>query len=144
MKSVVPALILPILMFSFAGTWAGIGSMSFHIVAQDAFNGSVFWKGVQISNAVASISASFAWIALVIALFTNQKSIVLFSFAALLIPGLHSIIFVEQFYTSEIRNSLNHIAFLVAICSMAMVCLTYLLTISNDEQGGDGDAEEAV
>ena len=137
MKFLVSALILPILIFSFAGTWVGIGSISFHVVAQDAFTGSVIWKGVQISNVGASVSAVFAWIALVIAIFSNQKLIVLFSLAALLIPSLHSIVFIEQFYTSEYRNSWNHIAFLVAVCCMAMICLTCLLTISDDEQAVD-------
>lgn len=128
MKLVITALILPILIFSFAGSWAGIGSSSFHLVVHDAFHGTVSFKGAQISNTVASASSAFAWITLLFAILGNRKSIALVSLAALLVPFLHCAIFVSSFYTAEYRNSLNHVAFLVAVAGMAVVCLASLLT----------------
>lgn len=112
----------------------GSGSTSFHLVAHDAFEGSVSVKGAQISNLVASMSAAFAWALLALSTITKRRHVVLFAAAALIIPGIHSLIFIDSYYTPEVRNSLNHIGFLLSVACLAMVCFTDLWSLTNHEE----------
>ncbi len=122
------AIILPVLLFSLAGYWAGIGSSSVQIIYAGPFTGSVNYHGLVISNSIASLSVIIAGCLLALSFIYKKRDLLWIVLGALTIPTVHSIIFINHYYTETYRNSLNHIAFMLTIIMLAVYSFAGLCT----------------
>lgn len=127
MKLLVPALILPVLLFALSGDWLWRGDGTSIYGVQSPFDGVVSVGGLAISNTMASVSALLAFAILVVALMLDRKSLALLSMGALVLPAVHSWVYLTNYYTVDFRNGYNHVAFMLSIGCTAMAALWSLV-----------------
>ena len=129
MKFLAPALILPFLIFGLTGHWLWLGDNVIVSHIETPFSGGIIIAGTTISNASASISALVAFAFLLASVLSNQKGLALLSLGALALPVVHTLYYVTNLYTSEIRNGLAHVAFVLSLCFIGIVALCQVLSL---------------
>lgn len=119
MNLAVPALILPLLLFALSGDWLWRGNETMIYGVQTPFDGVVSVGSFSISNLMASVSALLAYAVLVATVLVGRHSLAILCLGALVLPVVHSWVYLTNYYTEDFRNGSHHVAFMLAIAAIA-------------------------